>query len=275
MKYVLALFVLIFAASPALAHEKGSSVYERVMKAGKIRCGYIVYPPAMMIDPTTGELSGIFHDFMEEIGHKLSLEVEWVEETGWGSFINDLKTNRYDMMCADAWKNSARARQAVATSSLYYSGVATWVRADDDRFNDSYKIINDPQYSVAIIDGSTPDFIAQSDFPKARRVSVPELSSYSDLPLSVQTGKADATFLEKYAAQLFLKNNPDTIKQVGKPVRFYGNVMWIKKGEQDFLNMINIAIEEILNTSFLESLYEKYDIPADAYYPPAQPYEVK
>lgn len=273
MRFILPLLILLFTTPTWAAKEE--SVYDRVMRSGEIRCGYLIYPPAIIKDANTGELSGVFYDFMEEIGHKLSLEVKWVEESGWSNFINDLKTDRFDMMCGTAWKNSARGRMANPIDPIYYSSVVTWVRADDTRFDQDISLLNDPQYTLSIIDGSTPHFIATSDFPKAETVSLGELAPYSDMPLAVVSKKADATFLEPYSADLFMKTNPNTIKKVGKPLRYFGNVMWVKKGQYDFEVMINTAIEEILNTNLLQELFQKYDVPKDAYLMPAKQYEEK
>lgn len=257
----------------SLVKAEAKSVYDRVIETGKIRCGYLIYQPAIVKDPNSGELSGVLYDFIEEIGRKLSLEIEWVEETGWSNFLNDLKTDRFDMMCGTAWKNSARGREGTPLDPFYYSAVATWVRADDDRFDEDVYKLNDPAYTISTIDGATPDFIRNSDFPKSQAHSLTELSPYSDMMLAVVTNKADATFTEVYGARLFLDKNPGTMKQVGKPLRYYGNVMWVKKGQQDFESMINTAIEEISNTDFLGKTFEKYNIPEGVYLKPVKPYQ--
>jgi polar amino acid transport system substrate-binding protein len=262
----------LFSISAQAADE---SVYERVIASGKIRCGYLIYPPAIIKDPNTGDLSGVFYDVVEEIGHKLSLEIEWAEEAEWSGFINDLKANRFDMMCGTAWQNASRGREANPIDPLYYSGVTTWARKDDTRFNKSVDMLNDPAYRIAVKDGTTTDFLAKSDFPKAQLLSLGDLAAYSDLAVAVNAKKADVTFLEQYVAQLYSVNNPNQIKQVSEPLRYYGNVMWVKKGQRDFEIMVNTAIEEILNTNFLETTFKKYDVPEGSYLMPAKPYEVK
>ena len=269
--------IAILLVSPFLSSfaAENESVYDRVMRTGVIKCGYIIYPPAILKDPNTGEISGVFHDLMEEAAKRLSLKVEWTVETGWANFINELKSDRFDMMCGTGWANSARGREASPLKPLYYSGVYAWVKADDTRFDKSLSAINHPDRKVATIDGSTSDLVARADFPKAQVVSLTELSAYSDLPLAVTTGKADATFIEKYAAELFLQSNPGTIKNIGTPLRVYGNVMWVKKGQEDFKEMVDLAMEEILNTNFLEQTFKKYEVPPNAYYPAVKPYEAK
>lgn len=272
MKRIMMIILCLCAAMPARAAEK-ESAHSRVMRTGTIRCGYIVYPPALMKNPQTGALSGMFYDFMNEIGAKLSLKVEWTQEAGWATYLNDLKTGRYDMMCSMAWRNAARAREGLSTAALYYSPVYAWVRKDDSRFDKDARTANDPAYRISTIDGGTVDILARADFPRAQRLSLPEMTTFSDVPLNVAAGKADMTFIEPYIAQDFLKSNPDTLKRVGDPLRVYPNVMWVAKGEQDFLSMVDAAVEELLNTPLLDTLFKKYDIQDGSYFPPAKPYE--
>jgi ABC-type amino acid transport substrate-binding protein len=266
---IFSLLLLLVTALPVHAE----SVYDRVMKNGTIKCGYIPYPPALIVDPNTGTLSGVFYDFMNEIGARLSLKVEWVQESGWGTFIDDLKSDRYDMMCSAVWKNAARAREVAATQSIYFSAITAWVRSDDKRFDKNLSVVNSPEYIIGTVDGETAALIAKTDYPKAKVFSLPENSAVSDMALNVSSHKADLTFLEKYIAIGFLKTNPGTLKEVGKPQRVYGNAMFVKRGEDDFRLMIDTVIEELLNSNYLPGLLKKYDVPADSYLSPAPPYE--
>ncbi len=39
--------------------QQAESVYDRVMRAGKIRCGYIIHRPFVFVEPNTGVVKGI------------------------------------------------------------------------------------------------------------------------------------------------------------------------------------------------------------------------
>ncbi len=49
---------------------KNDSLYNRVIRTGKIRCAYIVCPPACVKDPNTGKLSGAAVEIMELLAKK-------------------------------------------------------------------------------------------------------------------------------------------------------------------------------------------------------------
>ena len=66
MKYFsIALIAMALLSSSAFAADK-ESAYERVLRTGVLRCGYIAYPPHLIVDPATGTISGISHDIIEE-----------------------------------------------------------------------------------------------------------------------------------------------------------------------------------------------------------------
>src|SRR5580693_5757716 len=79
---------------------KAETTYDRVIRTGVLRCGYTPYSVGLMKDPNSGQLSGIYYDVITRLADNLKLKVDWVEEVGWGSQIEGLNTNRYDLICS-------------------------------------------------------------------------------------------------------------------------------------------------------------------------------
>ncbi|MEK7504803.1 MAG: transporter substrate-binding domain-containing protein, partial [Patescibacteria group bacterium] len=210
------------------------STLATVLNRKEIRVGYVIYPPGMIKDANTGELSGIFHDALEEAGKNLGLKINWVEEVGWGTMIEGLKAGRYDMIGSPVWPSAPRATQADFTRPLTYSVISVYSRANDNRFNNSWDAINSPDVRISVVDGELAQTIAQSQFPTAKVVSLPQLSDISQSLLNVSSGKADVAFVEPYIADAFLKNNPGSIKNVqpNNPLRVNGNSIVIGQGKE-------------------------------------------
>lgn len=186
MKKVLLILIALLFSFPAMAQEQ--SVYDRVMETKTLRCAYAVYPPALMKDPNTGKISGIFHDVIEEVAKLHGFTIDWSEEVGYGTVLEGLKTGRYDMFCSALWPSAPRSQHGLFTLPLYYSGVGIYVRSDDDRFNkDPRKTLNNEEYSIAIQDGDIIDTIARESFPNAQRVSTPQLAQAGEQFLLVTT----------------------------------------------------------------------------------------
>ena len=248
---------------------------ERVFATGVIRCGYVTYPPGFIKDPNTGKVSGIFPEILEEAAKNLGLKVQWTEEVGWGTMIEGLKTNRYDLICSPVWPLAQRIRVADFSQPIFYGGAEAYVRADDSRFQANLSILNDSQYRIATTDGEVSDTIAQMDFPKAKRISMPQLTDISQLLLTVADGKADATFVEPHIAYQFLKNNPGKIQpsRPGNPLRLYPNTLMLKQNDEVFRRVLDNAITEIHNSGFVESVLLKHEPFPGAFYRNAKPIE--
>src|ERR1700735_3304508 len=92
---VVALAVAWFAVAKlpqSASSVKTATAYERVMRTGTIRCGYVRWYPYFTKELKTGELSGLNYDAMAAIGEELDLKIEWAEEVGWGNLGEGLKT---------------------------------------------------------------------------------------------------------------------------------------------------------------------------------------
>lgn len=255
---------------------KNISVYDRVLSAGLIRCGYVNYPPGFVKDPNTGKPSGIFVDVMEKVARNLKLRLEWSEEVGWGSMIEGLQTNRYDMICSPVWANSTRARLADFGPPLYFSGIGVYVRKGDRRFVSDLAKINNSSVKIATIDGEMSSIIASTDYGQAQTISLPQLSDDSQLLLNVSSGRADVAFVEPWVANQYLVNHPGSIENLvpSRPIRYFPNTVMMRKNEDAFRSMIEVALQEELNTGVLQQLFEKYKVPQGSFLPPALPYRL-
>lgn len=262
------------ASSPTPGSSSATQVgFEKIKAAGIVRCGYVTYPPGLIKDPNTGKISGIFPEVLEQAAKNLGLKVQWSEEVGWGTMVEGLRSSRYDMICSPVWPISQRIPVADFTYPIYYGGAEAYVRANDHRFDENLNAINDPQIRIATTDGEVSDSIAQSDFPKAQRVSLPQLTDLSQLLLTVADGKADVTFLEPFVAFDFLKSHPGAIRgaRPGKPVRLYPNTMMLRQEDQILRRVIDNATIELLNTGFVDQVLRKYEPFPGAFYRNAKP----
>lgn len=245
---ILSLFLIVSTADAYAADEE--SVYDRVMRTGKIRCGYVVWPPYLLKDPNTGEFSGLSYDYMKALAEELDLQVEWTEEVGWGNFGAGLDADRYDMMCVGVWQSGQRARAALLSRPIYFNSMFAYAREDDDRFDNGAEAINDPGVKIVVIDGDITQSVRRMNFPQTQEYAVPEFADSSQLVLSVATKKADITFEAPMNVKRYNENAEVKLKMVGNgvPMRVFGNVYAYKKNEFAFKHMMDTAIEAI-NTS--------------------------
>jgi ABC-type amino acid transport substrate-binding protein len=291
LRWQVILLTVVMAVSTALSGCKqdngvvpqNESVYARVIRTKKIRAAWLTYPPAAMKD-ASGQLHGTFVDTLNEIAKNNGLQVEWMDgETPWGTQIEGLEGDRYDVVGSPVWANYTRARLATLSEPVYYSGIGIFVRQNDSRFPDDWAtgsvaertgLLNRPDIRIATIDGETGDLIAKTQFPKATRVSLPQNADIPQLFLEVADNKADVLFAEPYFAHEYLKNNPGKIRNIAakNPIQVLGNCFMFKKGEWQLKQMFDVAIEVEQDSGIMDGLLEKYENAPGQFYSVALPY---
>ncbi len=244
------------------------SLYERVIGSGKIRCAYVIDPPGCIKDPNTGNLSGIGVEGLQLIANKLGLKTEWTEEVGWGTMLEGLQTGRYDMVVTPIWTNANRAKITDFSEPLYYSPIDIYAKKGDKRFLGHLENIDSPEVKIATVDGDTGSVIAQSDFPKAKKLSLPQMTDLSHNLHSVTTGKADVAFADPTLAVRYLENNPGSIYCIsgGRPIRVFPNCWTFGRGQFEFKAMLDTVLDEVINSGAMDKIIDRYEqVPAEVY----------
>lgn len=257
------------------ANTQTEDAYARVLKQGSIRVGYISYPPSFIKDPNSGQMSGIFHEVLQEVGKNLDLKIDYTEEVGWGTMIEAIRSGRVDLVCTGIWPTPARGKLADFTAPLYYSTVRAYVRADNSKYDGNLASINAATTKISAVDGEMSSIIAKDEFPKAQMNGLPQNTDVSQVLLEVATNKADVTFVEPAVAMEYIRNNPGKIKEVAnvKPLRVFPNVMMVGKGEDRFRSTINIAIQDLVNNGFVDKVIDKYEKYPNSFQRVATPYK--
>ncbi|HPQ51494.1 MAG: transporter substrate-binding domain-containing protein [Alphaproteobacteria bacterium] len=275
MKYFLTMFFgLCFLNVPSFAAEH-ETVFERMMRTQTIQCAYILYEPAVMKDPNTGQMSGVVVDLMDEIARRAAngMKVEWTVESTYATFAEDLKRPNVDLMCATLWTMADTGLLGTSTVPLWYSGLGAFVRADETRFQD-LAALNSEQVIISDVDGSISGIVAAQDFPKAKILSLPHSDDYTIQLMNVVNRKADVAFLDTNFGAAFMAHNPDMLKNLvpERPLRVYSNALLVRKGEQEMLNFMNMALTELMNDGTVDRILNKHEAYPGSFYRVAKPY---
>lgn len=267
--------IFILSCGGGVRNISEKDAYDRVNAEGKIRVGYISYPPSFIKDPNTGQMSGIFYEVLQEAGKNLDLKIDYTEEVAWGTMIEAVKSNRVDLVSTGIWPTSARGKSADFSTPLYYSTVRAYSAANDNRFDGNIDAVNNADVRIAVVDGEMSSIIARTDFPIAQAKSLTQSTDIAQLLLEVATKKADLTFVEPAVASEYMNANPGKIKEVVnvKPLRIFPNVMMVAKGEQRLLSTLNTAINELINNGFVDKVIQKYEKYPGSFQRVAVPYK--
>ncbi len=273
------LTIQFFAPSPSEAQAKNlksKSAYERVLEKQTLRCSYVPYAPANIIDPNTGEMSGIFYEVAEAIGRQLDIKIEWVEESTWSTFMEGIRSGRADAFCGAAFGFAAELKYGELVGPVYYSPITLWVRKKDTRFDNNPSALNDEKITVVGEDGSIAVKLAPDIFPKAKLAGLPDNAPYSMKLDNVAHNKADATLVETSVGLDYIANNPNTLKNAtpNAPVTVYPNMFVVAKGEFELQSMIQGAMNILHNNGTIERIITKYEKHAGSILRVNKPYEL-
>ncbi len=255
-------------------HEQNETAFERVMRTGVIRCAYMNWLPNIAKDPNSGEMRGIMADYMAAIADVSGLKVEWAEELNLATYIQDLNNHKYDLECSGGWQNARRGKELDYSQPIFYFPVVAVARADDLRFDQNLKAINDPNIKIATIDGETSELIRLRRFPESQAVGLPSLSPASDLMLQVATGKADVTFNDLAGVALYMHNNPGKIRLIDlPPMRVIPLNISFAKGEHELQQFLNTATDELMHDGVIDRILDKYQAIPGQFLRVAKPYQ--
>lgn len=237
------------------------SVYPEIRSRGSIRAGYYVGAPYLLVDLKTGQKSGIFYDVMESAAAKLGLKVEWVEEVGFGEMQESLRSRRLDIIGSGIWISPDRAKGAGFTIPILFDAVFPYVRADDTRFDAAPNSINQPSVTISTIDGEMAATIAAADYPRAKTLSLPQSTDFTQMILNVVSKRADLTFLALGPAENYSRVHPGQLRNLTphQPARVFPAAIMIPQGDYTFATALNLTLSEMLNSGEIDSIIAKYE----------------
>lgn len=236
------------------------SAYERVMRTGVLRCGYVYWEPCIRKNPQ-GEHEGMCVDIANAAANVGEFKVDWVGPLEWGNIVTDIESGKIDALCVGMWESGLKAKQLAFTLPFAYEGLEAFVRKGDARFKTEASI-NSATVTIAEIDNDNTDYIARALFPKAKRVSV--LGSDPELLMNVMAGKADVTFSSLGLFMLFDKANPGKLERAmpNHFLRVLGNTPFVVSSQEPrLLNFLQILMNEIGNAGTIDRILNRYSYP--------------
>lgn len=249
---------------------RAESVYDRVTKSKVLRCGYITWPPLSEKEPNTGKMKGMYIDLTEELARSFGWTVEWKEEVSPTDMASALNSGRIDMMCAPIAPVAQRVQWMYFSRSHAYGPYRAYVRKDDARFDGNLENINAPDVRISTIEGELTGIVARTNYPKAQIVELTMQQGSTNLFENVATGKADIVFNDPFSFGAYDATNPGKLRQVvGEDVGAFSSNYVIKFGEDQFKEVIDAGLNELLNRGYIKKIATDYQVLQAGIYLPA------
>jgi ABC-type amino acid transport substrate-binding protein len=270
---VLAAIALLisYTKPPAPSTDKPATeetTFQAMQRSGVLKCGYYLFPPMVMRDPNTKELSGLAVDLMNYIARQASIKVEWAEEVDFGTWVAGLQAKRFDAVCAPLWPDIAGSMEVLFTQPMFYASIKAYARSTDHRFDNNLQAINSPDVTVSVIDGNVTRDLAVAHFPKAKLLGVAANAGNGAAAQNVLTNKADIFLWDDNGVHEFMKSNPNSLRDVApnQPVKVMPFALPVRSDDHRLRDFLNNALESMENDGTIRKLIDQWEVTPNSFY---------
>lgn len=216
------------------------------VQAESLRCGYSLQPPLLVRDTTTGTLSGPAVAIMDELADRLALQLEWTEETTPEHAAEGLNAKRFDAFCTPTPRWAPLQKDLAYTQTLFFSPTYIYARTDDRRFGNNDTRINQPDVTLAVIDGTPYPLIQKEEFAKTRELLLPPASPPEAALQAVVEGRADIAFASPLTAGPYLEGHKDKIRPIPglPPFRIHAHALAVSKERREILPKLDTVLAD-------------------------------
>ena len=216
----------------------------------------------------SGEIEGIDAEIAALIAEKLGMTLK-IEDVDFGAIVAGVASGKYDIGMAGMTVNEERL-ESVNFSTSYAKGIqSVIVKADSPytSFEDFYATFDADGNPATVKEGikigvqqDTTGDIYSSDEPANSGFGEDNVIRYKDGPTAVQalvSGKITAVIIDNNPAKAYVAEN-DGLKILDGAYADENYAIAINKNNNELLEKVNKALEELKNEGKLDEIINKY-----------------
>lgn len=216
----------------------------------------------------SGEIEGIDAEIAALIAEKLGMTLK-IEDVDFGAIVAGVASGKYDIGMAGMTVNEERL-ESVNFSTSYAKGIqSVIVKADSPytKFEEFYATFNEDGTPATVKEGikigvqqDTTGDIYSSDEPANNGFGEDNVIRYKDGPTAVQalvSGKITAVIIDNNPAKAYVAEN-DGLKILDGAYADENYAIAINKNNNELLEKVNKALEELKNEGKLDEIINKY-----------------
>jgi len=255
LRIILALLAMAFVfCFVGMSVSAADSTLDEVLKRGELRVGvFTTLPPWGFLDENH-EMAGYDIDLAKQMAKELGVKVKLIETQG-PNRIPYLQSGKVDIviMC---FGNTLERAKAVGFSQQYaYEFVALCAA----KSKEGIKGLEDLSGLRAGVErGSTHDMLLTPLVPKDTKVL--RYESPTDVFLALKQGKIDASIAGASNTAIFCREHPEFEIKADILKGKYAAVpsMGVRRGDQAWLNWVNLFIDHMNRSGKNQELYRKW-----------------
>lgn len=255
--FVLSLIALNRSKPKTIQTAEQNDTLQKILTTHKMSVCYAVWPPAVIKDAKTGELSGHDIDAMKLLASEIGATPEF-HETTFGNMAAAIQSGECDIGTS-LFIKIPRAAAVAFSIPLFYAGNSALVRKGEKRF----KVLEDidkPGIKVVVATGESGHIYAKQHFKHAQIIPIDvESSDLSRFLLEVTSGRADIGLADANTIRLFAALHPES-KDIfaNHPFDINPDALPLRMGDQNFLNYINNSLLYMQTSGIWRDFQNKY-----------------
>ncbi len=242
--------------SGAAQAQGAGGVVDKIVREKQFKIGFIPSPPSAIKDPASGQLRGFGIDAMRFICTTIGAEPVFVETT-WANFVSGLNSGQFDFCIAGTFATILRASAVQFTKPIWYLGYSAVAKRGETRFTKPSDL-NREGIKIALIQGGASVEYARENWPKAQHVLLATGNLTAPF-VEVAAGRVDVGVEDAWQAHRFAQAQPGVVDLfAGQPYNVLPINWSVKRGNQDLVEFMNIAIDFLMTTGRWEKMAEPY-----------------
>jgi glutamate transport system substrate-binding protein len=228
------------AVATDVEFEPGSTM-ATIADAGVLRVGTKIDQPGFGLANTAGEPEGFDVEMAKIIAGKLGLSEDQIEFTETVSANREpfLQNGQVDIVVATYTINDTRKQVVDFAGPYYEAGQDIMVAAGNPEGIEGPEDLAGK--TVCSVEGSTPAENIRTNYPEASLVLYDAYSKCAD---DLRNGNVQAVTTDNVILTGFVAGNPEGFELVGNPFTKEPYGIGLPKGQDDFRDFINDALEE-------------------------------
>ena len=218
---------------------------EDILARGKLIVGTGVGNPPWHFRDEKGEMAGFDVDVAKIVAKGLfgdDTKIEYVNQAS-DARIPNIVTDKVDITCQFMTVTAERAQQVNFTIPYYREGVGLMMVAGGKyKSRDEMKAAGSG-VTVSVLQNVYAEDMVHYALPEAK---VDQYESVDLMYQALNSGRADAAATDMSSLQWFMKQNPGKYVDGGYGWNPQTYSCAVKRGDQDFLNFVNIAFREAM-----------------------------
>ena len=218
---------------------------EDILARGKLIVGTGVGNPPWHFRDEKGDMAGFDVDVAKIVAKGLfgdDTKIEYVNQAS-DARIPNIVTDKVDITCQFMTVTAERAQQVNFSIPYYREGVGLMMVADGKyKSRDEMKSAG-TGVTVSVLQNVYAEEMVHYALPEAK---VDQYESVDLMYQALNSGRADAAATDMSSLQWFMKQNPGKYVDGGYGWNPQTYSCAVKRGDQDFLNFVNIAFREAM-----------------------------